>query len=129
MANEIRLQSPKKEKRQSTWLAKGSSAAKLLIGQGWTVIETRGNEAVPPTEEASTPPLATTDTALSTMAVEAEPLDAMDFLKDEQRDALRQAGYRTRQSLHDATDDELRDVKGIGPGTLRNLRAALVAGE
>jgi len=39
--------------------------------------------------------------------------------------ALRKAGYVTNESLRAASNQELRKVSGVGPATLKKIRAAL----
>lgn len=49
------------------------------------------------------------------------PLDVYD-LTDAQREALEEAGLYDVERIHEATDEELRSINGIGPATLQKLR-------
>lgn len=59
-------------------------------------------------------------------AVVAAPAEPDELLPDDfpEAQALRDAGYRTRQAVRDATDAELREVPGIGAKRLEAIRAA-----
>lgn len=111
-------ESPKKERRHSAPIAEtDTSARKLLEARGWRIVERR--EEAPP-EAAELEPLAAP-------VVEGEDpfADYRDTLKDEQWEALTGAGYATPDAIRAASDNDLRGVEGIGPASVRNLRAAL----
>lgn len=55
----------------------------------------------------------------------AAPARPFAFLSDEQWTALQQAGFDSEAAIHAATDDQLRDVKGIGPAAVRDIRKEL----
>jgi len=50
-----------------------------------------------------------------------------DVLSAEQLKSLHEAGYTTIEAIRAATDDALRDVKGVGPAAVRNIRKVLLA--
>lgn len=49
-------------------------------------------------------------------------------LSAEQLKSLHEAGYTTIEAIRAATDDALRDVKGVGPAAVRDIRKVLLAG-
>jgi len=51
-----------------------------------------------------------------------------DVLSAEQLKSLHEAGYTTIEAIRAATDDALRDVKGVGPAAVRDIRKVLLAG-
>lgn len=50
-----------------------------------------------------------------------------DVLSAEQLKSLHEAGYTTIEAIRAATDDALRDVKGVGPAAVRDIRKVLLA--
>lgn len=105
-------QSPQFGKRLSAPIdASDSKAHAVLEGAGWRIVETLN---------------ATLDGDITTVpVVEEETFEDVDGLTEVQRDALIEAGYIDAAALTNATDEELRAVKGIGPATVKAIRKAL----
>jgi hypothetical protein len=54
------------------------------------------------------------------------PLAFVHELTDEQRAALIAAGFGTLEALRAATDEQLREVEGVGPAAVRKIRQTLL---
>lgn len=105
-------QSPQFGKRLSAPIDESDSKARAVLeGAGWRIVETLN---------------ATLDGDITTVpVVEEETFEDVDGLTEVQRDALIEAGYVDAAALANATDEELRDVKGIGPKAIIAIRKAL----
>jgi len=116
MSKRLIYESPKGERRRSAPIEESNKAAWMLLeSKGWHVVEVLTDDDAPPDFDG-----------LSTPA--PEPVGFAAALTTEQLDALAAAGYVTPDAMRKATDAELRAVPGIGPATVRNLRAALAKG-
>lgn len=136
MALEVMYQSPKKDHptnqpHRSSWISEHDTVARQRLEErGWKIISTR--EA--PAEAAPAPlqsvprnlPGAPTGEAQTFDATRVEGLTRFDFLTDDQRSALAEAGYGDDEALRAASDEDLRAVRGIGAAAVRNLRKSLL---
>lgn len=105
-------ESPKGERHRSGPVLETETARRALLEErGWRVVETHDDTA--PVREAVT--------EVVTVASD----ERFDFLTAEQRAALQKAGFTTEDALRNATDADLRNVQGIGPAAVRDIRKAL----
>lgn len=107
-------QSPKKEKRQSQPIDEADLVRRqILENAGWKVVARIEDEGAPQSVESEP------DTI--------EAITQLAGLDDEIKAKLMAAGYETNAAVHEATDDELLAIEGIGSATLRKIRDALAA--
>lgn len=117
--------SPNDEKRKSAPIdAADTQAVGILEAAGWTIVSRSADDTpvpnAPPTDLSGTPRASDAGTTSAT-----GDLSGFDFLSDEQRASLTDAGYASPDALRGADDASLREVKGIGPSALKHLREVL----
>ncbi len=112
-------QSPRKaagRPLRSTWVDEADTATReVLEGKGWRIVETR--------EVGSTEPPTVIDENAE-LRGDLLWIRLVGTLTDVQQQALLDAGFDSAEKLAAATDDELRDIKGLGPAAVRNIRKA-----
>jgi len=118
MVTHLIYESPKRDKKRSAPVAESDARTRAwLEGLGWRVVETVGILSEGQTETLAEP--------AETEASEESSEDVFTHLSEEQRVALVAAGFDSEAALRAATDEQLRDVEGVGPGTVRNIRKFL----
>ena len=118
MSKYLIYESPKGERRRSAPVDENDERTRAVLeGKGWKVVETR--------DEDSTPILPLDDDADFDAPPVTEPASLTSALTREQLDALDAAGFLTVDDIRRASDAALRAVPGIGPATVRNIRASL----
>lgn len=109
------FESPKGERRRSGEIdASDERAISHLREMGWKVVQTIAD----PVEEDESGELAEVEVTESIVDVDLELAEGV-------WNALVAAGYNTAEALNAATDEQLREVPGVGPATLKHIRKAL----
>lgn len=144
MSRKMIYQSPKPDKLRSSPISEDNRAArKRLEERGWRIVEVLDDDAMersPEPASESTPDqlaeglspagdLDSRDTQVfspvptETAINESDWLDHLDFLSEDQRDGLRLARLNTIEAIRNASDADLRAVRGVGASTVKHLRA------
>ncbi len=112
-------QSPRKaagRPLRSTWVDEANTATReVLEGKSWRIVEAR---------EVGSPEPPTLVDENADLHADLNWMRLVGSLTDMQQQALLDAGFDTAEKLAAATDDTLRDVKGLGPAAVRNIRKA-----
>lgn len=120
MSKQYVYQSPKKASAgrpaRSTWIDESDTVSRRALEEkGWRIVETR--------DTGSDEPPTVIDENVDLHA-DLHWMRLVNSLTDVQQQALLDAGFDSAEKLAAATDDTLRDVKGLGPAAVRNIRKA-----